>query len=53
MSVLLRRTLGETIKVRTVIGRNLHKILIDPGQLQNAILNLAINAQTRCRMGAR
>jgi signal transduction histidine kinase len=45
MSVLIGRTIGETIEVHTVISPKLHKALIDPGQLQNALLNLAINAR--------
>jgi CheY-like chemotaxis protein len=42
---LLRRTLGERIEIRTVIGKDLYRPLVDPGQLQNALLNLAINAR--------
>lgn len=41
---LLRRTLGETISVRTTIQTGCRTV-IDAAQLQNAILNLAINAR--------
>ncbi|MCA1408330.1 PAS domain S-box protein [Ensifer sp. IC3342] len=41
---LLRRTLGETIVVRTGIRSGCHAV-VDEGQLKNAILNLAINAR--------
>jgi CheY-like chemotaxis protein len=44
-SDLLRRTLGESIEVRTHIGKNLYRPLVDPGQLENALLNLVINAR--------
>jgi PAS domain S-box-containing protein len=44
-SELLKRTLGESVEVRTVIGDNLYRSLVDPGQLENAILNLGINAR--------
>jgi PAS domain S-box-containing protein len=42
---LLRRTLGETIEVEVVGGVELWLSRIDPGQLENSILNLAINAR--------
>lgn len=43
-SELLRRTLGETIVVRTTI-RSGCRAVVDAAQLKNAILNLAINAR--------
>ena len=45
MSELLRRTLGETIAVETVLGGGLWRISADPNQLESAILNLAVNAR--------
>jgi PAS domain S-box-containing protein len=45
MSVLLQRTLGETVEVRSVIAVDGALTLVDPAQLQNAILNLALNAR--------
>ena len=45
LATLLRRTLGETIEVRTKLPHDLPQALVDPGQLQNAILNLALNAR--------
>ena len=45
MSGLLERTLGETIEVRAVLGAGLWPTLVDPGQVENALLNLAINAR--------
>jgi signal transduction histidine kinase/CheY-like chemotaxis protein len=45
MADLLRRTLGENIQVESVIAGGLWNTLIDPTQLENAILNLAINAR--------
>lgn len=45
MSELLRRSIGESITVETVLGGGLWKTAIDPNQLENAILNLAINAR--------
>ncbi|MFN3231140.1 MAG: PAS domain S-box protein [Alphaproteobacteria bacterium] len=45
MTSLLRRTLGETIEVKTNLSDALWPTLVDPSQLESAILNLAINAR--------
>ena len=45
MSELLRRTLGESIALETVLGGGLWNTEADESQLQNAILNLAVNAR--------
>jgi CheY-like chemotaxis protein len=45
MTDLLRRTLGEQIQVEAVIAGGLWNTLADPTQVENAILNLAINAR--------
>ena len=42
---LLRRTLGEQIEIETVIAGGLWNTLVDPGNIENAILNLALNAR--------
>jgi len=45
MSELLRRTLGETVVLETVLAGGLWRTLADPNQLENAIVNLAVNAR--------
>jgi signal transduction histidine kinase/CheY-like chemotaxis protein len=45
MSELLRRTLGETIKVRTTLAEELWLVETDQTELETAILNLAVNAR--------
>jgi PAS domain S-box-containing protein len=45
MDDLLRRALGETIHVETVISGGLWNTLVDPNHLENVVLNLAINAR--------
>ncbi|GEM_PF-1741349 len=42
---LLRRSLGETIEFSIVHGGDLWQCEIDPVQMENAILNLAINSR--------
>jgi len=42
---LLRRTLGEHIEIEFTRGGGLWHALVDPGQLENALLNLALNAR--------
>ena len=45
MTDMLRRTLGEQIEIEAVIAGGLWNTLVDPIQVENAILNLAINAR--------
>jgi PAS domain S-box-containing protein len=45
MSDLLRRTLGASIQLETVLGGGLWLIHVDANQLESAILNLAVNAR--------
>ncbi len=45
MSNLLARTLGETIEIETLAQPELWSAAADPGQVENALLNLAINAR--------
>jgi PAS domain S-box-containing protein len=45
MEELILRTVGPEIKVETVLGVSLWPVLCDPNQLENAILNLCINAR--------
>lgn len=45
MTDMLSRALGETIEIRTSVPSNLWKCLVDGSQLENALLNLSINAR--------
>ncbi len=45
MSDLIERTIGDTITVELAPGDGLWPIFVDPYQLENAILNLAVNAR--------
>ena len=45
MDDMLRRTLGEAVELETIAAGGLWNTLVDPSQLENSILNLAINAR--------
>jgi two-component system, cell cycle sensor histidine kinase and response regulator CckA len=42
---LLRRTLGEHIDLQSSLAEDLCPVLIDPGQLEQILVNLAVNAR--------
>jgi PAS domain S-box-containing protein len=53
MTSLLDRTLGETIKVETVIDPDLWPAWADPSQIEDTLLNLAINARDAMTEGGK
>src|SRR5262245_49665154 len=53
MHDLLQSTMGGSIRIVTNLSRNLWPALVDPTQLELAILNLAINARDAMQVGGK
>jgi signal transduction histidine kinase/CheY-like chemotaxis protein len=53
MEELLRRTLGETTELEFVLGGGVWLGHADPGELENAVINLAVNARDAMARGGR
>ncbi len=53
MMELLRRSLGETIVLTTSLDAELWTVRADPSEIENAVLNLAINARDAMSRGGR
>ena len=45
MEDMLRRTVGEAVELRLAVGGGLWAMRADPNQVENALLNLALNAR--------
>src|SRR5262249_5080162 len=53
ISKMLRRLLGEDIVLHTVLSPRLHRVKVDPGQIDQVIMNLSINARDAMPTGGR
>jgi signal transduction histidine kinase len=50
---LLYRTIGATVRIETVLEKDLWTVMVDPSQIELIILNLAINARDAMPDGGR
>jgi len=50
---LIRRLLGEDIELVTLLGDELGRVQIDPGQFEQVIVNLAVNARDAMPKGGK
>jgi PAS domain S-box-containing protein len=53
MAELLRRTLGEAIALGTLLAPRLWSVKTDPSEVENAVLNLAINSRDAMPAGGK
>jgi two-component system cell cycle sensor histidine kinase/response regulator CckA len=53
VSHLVRRLLGEAVPLEIKLGRDLWAVMTDPGQFEQAVLNLAVNARDAMPQGGR
>jgi PAS domain S-box-containing protein len=50
---LLRRLMGENIEMKTFVSKNVGAIKADPGQIEQVIMNLVVNARDALPNGGR
>jgi CheY-like chemotaxis protein len=53
MAELLHRALGETITIETILAGGIWRVAADANQLENSLLNLAVNARDAMPAGGR
>jgi hypothetical protein len=53
MDKMLRRLLGEDIELKALAGPSLGAVRVDPGQIEQVVMNLAVNARDAMPDGGR
>ncbi|NNE54118.1 MAG: PAS domain S-box protein [Sulfitobacter sp.] len=49
--LILRRTMGASVRIKTQYASDLNRVMVDPVQLQSALMNLALNARDAMKDG--
>src|SRR5208282_3376800 len=53
LDTMLRRLIGEDVEILSVPGRDLGRVKADPGQIEQVIMNLAVNARDAMPSGGK
>ena len=53
LNKMLQRLIGEDIELVTILGEDLGKVKVDPGQMEQVVMNLAVNARDAMPMGGK
>jgi two-component system cell cycle sensor histidine kinase/response regulator CckA len=53
MDKMLRRMIAEDIELRTTLNKNLGNVKADPGQMEQVIMNLVVNARDAMPLGGK
>jgi two-component system, cell cycle sensor histidine kinase and response regulator CckA len=53
MEKMLRRLIGENVRLITILQPGLNRVLADPGQIDQIIMNLAVNGRDAMPKGGR
>jgi two-component system, cell cycle sensor histidine kinase and response regulator CckA len=53
MKRLLQRLIGEDIKLEIALGKDLRQVRVDPGQIEQVIMNLVVNSRDAMPRGGR